>query len=203
MADFTKSKAELLDWALLDDTATDSPKVETDALALDEELGAILFIVVAHADVIDASTSYVYISIQGKVGSNDEDWREICRLQAGGGQATTEALDAESASGQTSIKVAATTDWDTGQLERLFLKDGTLINSELVTIVGWADADYYIAADNLAETHAIATALFDGVDEIPVRIPKEYDAVKVIFGNSHGTATYNVRVDYNVITEIA
>jgi len=203
MADFTKSKAQLLDWTLLDDTATDSPSVETSALALDEELGAILNIVVAHADTNDACTSYVYISVQGKVGSNDEDWREIARLQAGGGQATTEALDAESASGGTSIKVAATTDWDTGQLERLFLKDGTLVNSELVTIVGWSDADYYIAADNLTNTHAAATDLFDGVDEIPVHIPPEYDSVKVIFSNSHDTATYNVRVDYNVITEIA
>lgn len=202
MADFTKSKGQLLDWTLLDDTATDSPSVETSALALDEELGATLTIVVAHADTTDASTSYVYISVQGKVGSNDEDWRQIVPLQAGGGQATTEALDAESASGQTQVKVAATTDWDTGQLERLFLKDGTLINSELITVVGWADADYYIAADNLAYTHAAATALYDHVDEIPIHIPPGYDSVKVIFGNTHGTATYNVKVDYNLITEI-
>jgi len=203
MADFTKTKGQLLDWTLLDDTGSDVPSVETTPLALDEELGAILDIVVAHADATDAATSYVYISVQGKVGSNDEDWRQIIQLQAGGGQATLEAVAAESASAQTHIEVADTTDWDTGQLERIFVKDATLINSELVTIVGWADNDYYLAADNLTNTHADTADLLNGVDELTVHIPKEYDSVKVIFGNSHGTATYNVRVDYNVITEIA
>ena len=202
MADFTKTKGQLLDWTLLDDTGSDIPSVESSVMALDEEIGAKLMLVVAHADTNDPAGANVYISIQVKVGANDEDWREYVQLTAGGVQATTEALDAESAAAQPNVKVAAATDWDTGMLERLFLKDGTLINSELITVVGWADADYYIAADNLTNTHAIATALFDEVDEIPVFIPKEYDAVKVIFGNSHGTATYNVRVDYNLVTEI-
>ena len=203
MADFTKSKAELLDWTLLDDTATDSPKVETSALALDEELGAILTLVVAHADATDASTSMVHISVQYKVGSNDEDWREHVHLEAGGGQATKEDLDAESASGQTQVKVGSTADWDTGECERLFILDtATPANSELVTVVGWSDNDYYTAADDLTNTHQNTADLLNGVDEIPVRIPKEYDSVKVIFTNSHGTAQYYVRVDYNVITEI-
>jgi len=68
--------------------------------------------------------------------------------------------------------------------------------------MGWADADYYLVAENLTNTHAIATALFDHVDEIPVHIPPEFQTVKVLFGNSHGTATYYVRVDYELITDI-
>jgi len=202
MADFTKTKGQLIDWTLLDDTESDIPSVETGALALDEEIGAKLMIVVAHADTNDPAGALVYISIQVKVGANDEDWRQYCPLTAGGVQATLEAIAAQSASGQTHIEVADTTDWDTGQLERLFLMDATKINSELVTIVGWADNDYYLAADNLTLTHEDTADLLNKVDEIPVFIPKEYDAVKVVFGNSHGTATYYVKVDYNLVTEI-
>ena len=202
MADFTKTKGQLIDWTLLDDTGSDIPSVETGALALDEEIGAKLMIVVAHADTNDPASALVYISVQVKVGANDEDWRQYCQLTAGGVQATLEAIATQSASGQAHIEVADTTDWDTGQLERLFLMDATKINSELVTIVGWADNDYYLAADNLTLTHEDTADLLNKVDEIPVFIPKEYDAVKVVFGNSHGTATYYVKVDYNLVTEI-
>ena len=173
MADFTKTKGQLIDWTLLDDTGSDIPSVETGALALDEEIGAKLMIVVAHADTNDPAGALVYISIQVKVGANDEDWRQYCQLTAGGVQATLEAIAAQSASGQTHIEVADTTDWDTGQLERLFLMDATKINSELVTIVGWADNDYYLAADNLTLTHEDTADLLNKVDEIPVFIPKE------------------------------
>jgi len=203
MADFTKSRGQLKDWTLLDDTATDTPTVDSGELDLSGgDIGCILHLVVAHADVVDAATSPVYINVMTKKGSGNEDWGLFAQLQAGGGQAVTEALDAESASGQKQVKVAATTDWDTGQLERLFLLDGTPANSELVTVMGWADADYYLVAENLSNTHAIATALFDGVDEIPVYIPPEFQTVKVLFGNSHGTATYYLRVDYELITDI-
>lgn len=202
MANFAKSRDELLDWTLLDDTATDEPTADSGELSIATGLGAILHLVVAHADVVDAASYPVYINVMTKKGSAGEDWGLYKQLNAGGDQAVTEALDAESASGQKQVKVAATTDWDTGRLERLFLLDGTPVNSELVTVMGWSDADYYLVAENLTSTHAIATALFDHVDEISVNIPKEFQTVKVLFGNSHASATYYVRIDYELVTAI-
>lgn len=202
MADLTKAVAELLDWTLLDDTGSDIPSASSPDLALAVELGTILHIVVAHADTNDASTSHVSLKVMTKKGSANEDWGVYAELQAGGGQATKEDLNAQSASGQTHIEVADTTDFDTGLLERLFILDATPADSELVTIMGWADNDYYLADDNLTNTHENTADLLDGVDEIEVTVPPEFGNVKVLFGNSHGTATYYVRVDYERITEI-
>lgn len=209
MADFTVAQGQFLDWTLLDDTATDSPSVDSGDLTIPAgALETTLHIVVAHQDTNDASTSYVYVSVYVQAGGNDndEDWREVCTLQAGGGQATTEALDDNSGSGQANperIKVGATTDWDTGEGEDLFLLDaGTLADSCLVKIVGWSDADYYICAWELENAYDSSDALFDRVDFLNVPLPRGAEKALVIFTNSHGTATYAVRVDYTCVTDI-
>jgi len=148
--------------------------------------------------------NFVTVSVMKKLGENLEDWRLHYSQEAGGGQAVTVALDAESASGQKQIKVGATTAFDTGLGERLLLYNvGDLELSEVVTIDGWADADYYIANENLANTHDAADALYNGVDEITVRLPKSVKTAKVTFHNSDNDANYLVRVDYSEVTGIA
>lgn len=203
MADFTKAKVQLKDWTLLDDTATDAPSVDAGSFSVPDELGTILHIVVAHADTNDAAASYVTVKVLTKKGTALEDWKAFVSQQAGGGQATKVDLDAQSASGQTQVKVGSTADWDTGLLERLFILDTAAPTaSEIVTIVGWSDNDYYTADENLSNTHENTADLLNGVDELTVSVPREFQDIKVLFGNSHGTATYYVRVDYERITEI-
>ena len=205
MAALVKSEGEILDWTLLDDTGSDAPSAETPDIVKATELETHVLVVVAHADTNDAAAAYVTVTLMGKLGANLEDWRAIQTYQAGGGQSVTEALDAASAAAQTQIKVAATTDWDTGLGERLLLQNvGTLVNSELVTIDGWADADYYTANENLSNSHDAGDgdALYSGVNEILIPIPAGLETFKITFHNSDGDATYLVRADYYEVDSI-
>ena len=210
MADFTKARGQLLDWTELvvkaADGSTSSPYVKSDALTITDDVSVTLYITVAHADTGAAATSYVYVKCYSLPGTTaTEDWRLCASLQAGGGTAVTEAVAAESAAAQNTILVAAITDWDTGLQERIFVKDATLVNSEVVTIIGWnvdAGNDWYICAENLANTHADTADLFSGVDEMVVHVPEGSQAVKVIFTNSALAGIYAVRVDYEKVTDI-
>jgi len=206
MAVLAKGEGEILDWSPLPDTVTDEPSFETGVITKSTEIEVDLLITVAHMDANDALSNYVTVSVMKKLGENTEDWKLHYSQQAGGGQALTEALDAESASGQKQIKVAATGDFDTGLGERLLLYNvGDLALSEVVMIDGWADADYYIANENLANTHDAGDgdALYNGVNEITVRLPKSVETTKVTFHNSDDDANYLVRVDYSEVTGIA
>ena len=209
MATFVKGQAIILDWTLLDDTATFAPIVDTGAQTdLSTDLSNLLNIVVAHIDVVDASTSYVTVQVLIRMGADtDDNWTVWRTTQAGGGQATAEALNANSGASEggteDQMHVASTADFDTGLLERLILyKPGTIADSTLVTIVGWSDNVHYLAENNLIASYTNADTLFDGVDELQVRLPAEATAYKVIFGNSHGTATYAVRVTRGDVTSI-
>lgn len=206
MANLAKDKGQILDWTALPDSVSDEPSTETPVITKTTQIEVDLHITVAHMDTNDAAANFVTVSVMKKLGGATEDWRLHHSQEAGGGQATTEALDAESASGQKQIKVGATTDWDTGLGERLLLYNvGDDTTSEVVTIDGWADADFYIANENLANTHDAGDgdALYDGVDEITVRLPASVETAKVMFHNSDNDANYLVRVDYSEVTGIA
>ena len=205
MADATKVSGQLLDWTALGDMVTDTPSVDSGTLDVGEGvIDTVLHIAVAHTDTNAASTNYVTVKVFTRSGATDETWNLHAVFQAGGGTAVAEALDAESASAQANIKVAATTDWDTGLGERLFLLDASLVASEIVAILGWADADYYIAADNLTNTHAATTSvLYDGLVEVPINIPNGIRYVKAVFSNADDDANYAVRVDYSAVSAYA
>lgn len=206
MAAFTKNEGQISDWQVIDDTASDAPSSQSAEINNDTELAMGVVVTVAHKDTNDAASAYVTLRLLAKLGSNDEDWRTIRTVQAGGGQAVTEALNAESASGQKEIQVAATTDWDTGLNERLLLYNvGVSINSEIVTIDFWDDADHYTVIENLTNTHDAGDgdALYDGVDEIPITIPAWVKTAKIVAANSDGDATYLWRVDFGEVQTIA
>lgn len=206
MASYVKDEGPILDWTALGDTVTDEPSAETTVITKATELAVDLLITVAHRDANDAASNFVTVRLMKKSGAATEDWKESVVTQAGGGQSTTEALDAASASGQKQIKVGATTDWDTGLGERLLLYNvGDSEASEVVTIDGWADADYYIANENLANSHDAGDgdALYSGVDEIKITIPAGVETSKVTFHNSDDDANYLVRVDFFEVESIA
>ena len=201
MAVYTKDEGQLLDWTELPDTVTDIPSyVAMGLVTKADELEENIVITVAHKDTNDAASNFVTVRVLGRMGADDEAWREIVALQAGGGQATSEALNANSGASQANperIEVASTADWDTGLGEWLFLLDANvLVDSALVLVAGWSDNDYYINSWDLVRDYDAADSLFDGVDQFPVRVPAGYQYFKVVFYNSDNDATYAVRVDY-------
>ena len=208
MANYTKSEGQVLDWTLLDDFASNAPFVETTIPTKSNEIAHLLHVVVAHNDIIDAATSHVRIKVLTRAGADDEAWRTVNELQSGGGQATTESLNANSGVSEANperIEVASTADWDDADCgETLFLLDaGTLADSCLVEIEGWADNDYYICAWDLERDYDNADSLFDGVSQHTIVIPASAQYYNVMFWNTHGTATYAVRVDYTEVDAIA
>jgi len=206
MADLTKNQGQILDWTLLDDTGSDNPFAETGIQTKSDELKVGLNITVAHKDTNDAANAPVTISILARVGTDNEAWRKLFELTAEAGQATGVTLAAASGQGQANperLEVASTADWDTGEPEWLFLLDsGTLVDSCLCFIEGWIDNDYYINAWDLVRAYDNADILHNKVSQFKITIPEEYQYFNVVFHNSHGTATYAVRVDYASVTEI-
>jgi len=203
MADFTKAQGEALTWTLLDDTATNAPTVTTGTEVVTAgSLNWLLRIVVAHIDTNDAASSFVRVVVSTRAGADDEGWRQWLSTDAGGGQATTEGLD-DVPSG-TTIPVDATTDWDDadGGVWVLIKDVGTLANSELAFLVGWTDGVSYTQSGTVVGTFDASDELYDGVSFINVLLPPGTDAYKVDFFNTHGTATYAVKVDYEAVTDI-
>lgn len=207
MADFTKSEGLLQtnEWELLNDTGG-TPYWESNPLTLDDDIGAILHIDCCHLDGnAVAAGSEAIIIVWDKSGTGDDDWHELIRFTATGGTAATNALDAESASGQAQIHLTNTTGFeDLGS--KYFLNDNDgLANSEIIVlaIVGSAGASgYLIAADNLSHTFAIDDDIISIVDQWEVRIPKEVKTARVTMHNPDGDATYAARVRYSKGTDI-
>lgn len=209
MAVYAKAVGEISDWQTIDDTASDAPSSQSAEISNLTELIKAVVVTVAHKDTNDAAANFVTIRLLAKLGTADPDvgknWKTIAIGGAGGGQAVTEALNAESASGQKEIQVAATTDWDTGLCERLLLLNvGDNLLSELVTLNFWDDADHYTVIKNLANTHDAGDgdALFDGVDEVQFQIPAWTTAAKFVVANSDGDANYLWRVDYGEVQSL-
>jgi len=203
--DFTKANVAVLDWTALGDTVSDAPFATTgvgELTTVTDDLEVVLHIDVAHVDV-NTNTTGVIVAIYVRIGSTDEFWSLFHQYPASTTTAVTEALDAESAAAQTQVKVAATTDWDTGKNELLFLWDnGTLADSCLVTVAGWSDADYYTADHNLVNTYAIGDDLFDDVSSVSIQLPSSVSAYKVNFYNQDDDANFAVRVNASKVTDI-
>ena len=201
-ADYTVAQGEYLDWTLLDDTATDAPFIGTgEEIIPAGAVNTVLNIVVAHIDTNEGTTVTVSVFVQAGGNDNDEDWRSIASLNAGSGTAVTEGLDDNTVT--TTIPVDATTDWDTGDGEVLFLKDvGTLVDSCLVQIAGWSDGVSYTSAWAMENAYDASDELYSGVDFLNVPLPAGSEKCMVTFANNDADATYAVRVDYTSATDI-
>lgn len=205
MADATKARGQLMDWTLLDDTGG-TFSIETPVLDSgenqDSSMSTILNVVMAHADGNDAGSNYASFKVLGRVDDTDEGWREISNLQATGGTAAVGDLDQESASAQPNVYIVSTTSFETPGDCYLLKDEDTITNSQLVYNKDFANDDYTVMIDNLVNTFSTDDNLYDIVNQWQIRIPFEYQEVKVIFYNTDGDATYVCRVDYLQVTDI-
>ena len=201
--DFNKAQGEVLVWTLLDDTATDAPTVSTgDETVTAGAMSWLLRIVVAHIDTNDAASSFVKVVVSTRAGADASRYRQWVSSEAGGGQAVDETLD-DVPSG-TTLPTAATGEWDDadGGVWVIIKDVGTLANSELAFIVGWTDGVSYTQAGTVVGTFDASDILYDGVDFINVLLPQGTDTYRVDFFNTHSTATYAVKVDYEAVLGI-
>lgn len=197
---FNKDQGEVLVWTLLDDTATDNPHVGTgDKTVTDGATRWLLRIVVAHIDANDPAGALVKVVVSTRAGSEASKFRQWFSYTAGGEQALTEGLD-DVPSG-TTIPVTGTGDWDDadGGVWVLIKDVNTLANSELAFLVGWTDGVSYTQAGSVVGTFDADDELYDSVHFMDVELPEGTDIYRVDFFNTHGTATYAVKIDYEAV----
>ena len=204
-SDYTKSSGAVkLDWTLLDDTASDAPFASTGAVTCADDMQVMLHIDVCHLDTDSPGT--VTVSIWTRAGATNENWHRLDSYMCGTTLSVKEDLAAASGDGQANaerIEVADTGDWDTGSEEALFLYDtGTLVNSCIVVIDGWVDADYYTADHDLVNVYDSADDLLDDVSMTSILLPAGVIAYKINFYNSDDAATYAVRVEETKVTDL-
>lgn len=205
MSDYTKADSQLMDWTTLDDTGA-IPFLETSELDMsDGDMQTVLHIDMAHQDTNDAGTNYAGAIVLVQGGSTDEDWHELCRMQATGGQATSETLAANSGASQANpdrIEVADETGFTTYG-DAYFLKDaGTLANSCLFVLKDYVTTDYLQAMDNLVNDYDTSDIVYDLVDQWSIQLPDAVSTVKVAFYNADGDATYACRVQVSQVTDL-
>ncbi len=197
-ADFTTTKAVLMDWTLLDDT-TATPFLESTELVTDTWLGVQLHIDVAHIDA-DAGTSAT-IKIWAKSGTTDECWHVIQELSVTMGTANTGDVDQVCASGQPNVYLLATANFDTSG-DIFFLQDvGTLAGSCLVCVGDVVTDDYTIAVDNLVNAYDASDVTWDIVDQWSPRLSPGF-TYRVTFHNTDSAGNYAVRIHYTAETDI-
>jgi len=204
MADYTKSRGQLMDWTLLDDTAA-VPSLESSELALDDDILALLHIDVCHADAVDATTNNVELVVWIKSGTTDDDWHEFVRVQATAGQANGQVLAAASGASQPNpdrIEVASTTNFENPG-DVYFLKDvGTLANSCIVVNKDFVNDDYIQCIDDLLLDYDTSDYVYDIVNQWNFELPASTAAVRVTFHNPDGTANYACRIRWTKVTDI-
>ena len=196
--DITKSQGELLDWTLLDDTASAAMTVETGTHSYADTISSTLNIVMVNIGAV-ADAGSVGCKVFVRYGAADDSWREFLDLKADVAVAVTIDVDAEAASGQAAIPLSATTNFDEPARinDTFFIKDATLANSEMVIWGGTFDNDVSITAiDNLVTTHANTADIYQVVTQWNIKLPNGSDEAKLLFYNQDGDANYAVRADY-------
>lgn len=197
-ADVTKSQGELLDWTLLDDTASAAMSVETSVHTYTDTISSTLSVAMVNIGAV-ADASSVGFKIFVRYGAADDAWREFIDLKADVAVAVTIDVDAEAAAAQAVIPLSATTNFDEPARigDTFFIKDATLANSELVTWGGTFSNDVSITViDNLVATHANTADIYQVVSQWNIRLPNGCDEAKVLFYNQDADANYACRVDY-------
>ena len=201
MADATKAQGSTA-WIQIPDTVTDSPSATTGSIdfgagSVDEMLN----IKIAPQDTNTTTAGSLTVRVE-VLNENVSEWELHQTFTAGAGTATKEDIAAQSASGQPNIQVADTSDWDTGLGERLIIYDNAdYTKSEIVEIKGWVDNDYYIAQDNLVNTHENTADLLNGVQEFNVVLPNGIRYARVNIHNSDDDANFIFKVGYSYVSE--
>ena len=195
MAAATKANTEVDDWtAAAKDTVT-----EGSAADVSTTLDAALFVTVVHTDA-NANALGVLVTVQGRFGAEDEDWRDLYTLRMGAGTASTTTInDADVNAAETTITITAGTP-TTG--ERWWIEDGTLVNSEVVTTTSKASTTWTVL-DGLANDHADGLSIFDTVAEKLFPLPNSVSTARVVFANDDADAEMAFRVDLAEMSAIA
>ena len=186
MAAATKSTQIRTDWEAI------APAGSTLSLDIDvsTDLVSGVTATVVHTDA-NANALGVLVTIDGRMGPNDEDWSELYTLRLGVGTAAT--IDVDDTTSGFTVPVSATANFET-LWDRYFLKDSTLINSEIIRNNGFSSDVQINTLDALENVHANTADVYTLVADKYFPIPPELSTVRVLFLNDDADSNVAVRV---------
>ena len=195
MADFTKSGAQVDEWAQVAVNATR----EGAAISIPDDVGILVEIAVAH-DSTNAHANGAQVILEGSGNtSGDEDWSEILSVRSDGGTATQANVDQESTG--TSLYVDLTTGFVT-RMKKFFIKNNTIANSEIGRVESWAADDAIGCVDSLTNTQEVTADVFNIVNDWIFRVPKEFRRARVLVFNDDADCTICSRTRKAIATDI-
>ena len=169
---------------------------------------SILLSIQAFLDTTTAHVGTEFIPQYSVAAAGDEDWISLPSFIALVGTAATFVVTTEAASGQkviVSTTLPAGFDPDDASLLIVGIEDGTLINSELVTVRLYTNNDNITVLNNLANTHAITTtSAWNIAIDMPYPIPSEASRVRLVINNGYDSngSTLNYRLTAKTITSL-
>lgn len=189
MADITKSGAQKDEWAQIAAGAIRKGAEFT----FTDDLGGVLEIFVAHDSTnAHANGALLVVEVNDQLSGNDEGWiphEAFNGIRSSGGTAVKADVDVESTG--TQLKVASTGAGDEFEtkMDRYFVKNATIADSEVVRNNGFADDDYITLLDALTNTQQTDADVFNIVDSWLCRVAQEFRRARVITLNDDADCT--------------
>ena len=191
--DATKAPVQLIDWTAV----AQNTIVQTSVHSFTAKLQAGVHIQ-AFLDTETAHTGTRFIIMVSSAASGDEDWAEYCEFHALVGTANAEPITNNPlVATSTTITCASTTGYTT-EGEWRAIKDGTLINSELIYQIAYSATPDITILDGTANEHAQTTPMYNIAFSKTIHIPMEVYRLKVVVDNTvdddGSTLNYKVRI---------
>ena len=189
MADITKSGAQKDEWAQIA-AAAERKGAE---FTFTDDLGGVLEIFVAHDSTnAHANGAQIVVEVNDQESGNDEGWiphEAFNGIRSSGGTAVKVDVDVESTG--TQLKVASTGAGDEFEtkMDRYFVKNATIANSEVVRNNGFANDDYITLLDSLSNTQQTDSDVFNIVDSWLCRVAQEFRRARVLIWNDDADCT--------------
>jgi len=142
---------------------------------LSGSFSSLLYIDVAPIEAV-AQTG---LRITVQVSYADQLWDTLMEFKSNSVTSTLTTLDAEAASGQKVLSVALQSQ-DVGSY--LFIKDGTIGDSELVIVQAFAAGEYTLA-DNVINTHANGLGVYSDAQQWVIELPLAASIARVLYYN--------------------
>lgn len=193
----TKTTTQVKDWAAITAASQDDTS-EIDLSGL-HRVG--LIVTVCPIEAV-ANAEGVRITIEARIGDNDEDWRDLYELRMAAGTANTTNIDVEAAATDTVVPVDLTANFETTGDKFLIHNTVAVAASETCRIVTFASNDTITILDGLKNIQQTSANLYDIVAEKYFPIPDEYDTIRVVALNDDADCDVIWRVDRAQITAI-
>ncbi len=198
MATLTKTTEVSRDWTSLLAGANG----RTPDITLTTDLEAGLLVTVCPVEAV-ALADGILVTVEGRFGPGDEDWRDLYTLRMAAGTASTIDVDVEAAAGATVLPISATANFDTAG-DKFFCRNSVLLaNSEVVRNSGTAVNVSISLADALQNIQQTSADLFDIVAEKYFPLPNAVSKARVTYVNDDADCDVAIRVDVVRATEIA